>query len=39
LSKKNLIKIDDERFAWGDKNVWLRNKSEIQIGTEKMVFL
>jgi hypothetical protein len=32
LSKKNLIKVDGERFAYGDKNVWLRNKSEVQIG-------
>lgn len=39
LSKKNLIKVDGQRFAYGDKNVWLRNKSEIQIGPEKMVFL
>jgi hypothetical protein len=39
LSKKNLIKVDGERFAYGDKNIWLRNKSELQVGPEKMVFL
>lgn len=34
-----MIKIDGERFAYGDKNVWLKNKSEVQVGPEKMVFL
>ena len=34
-----MLKVDGERFAYGDKNVWLRNKSELQIGPEKMVFL
>jgi hypothetical protein len=32
LSKKNLMKVDNERYAWGDKNIWLRNKSTVQIG-------
>lgn len=34
-----MIKVDDERYVWGDKNIWLRNKAEIVIGGEKMVFL
>ncbi len=39
LSKKNMITVDQERFAWGDSNIWLRNKTEIIIGPEKMLFL
>jgi hypothetical protein len=34
-----MIKVDGERFAYGDKNVWLKNKSEVQVGPEKMAFL
>lgn len=32
LSRKNMIKVDDERIAWGDKNIWIKNKTEITIG-------
>lgn len=39
LSRKNMIKVDDDRIAWGDKNVWIKNRTEICIGPEKMVFL
>jgi hypothetical protein len=34
-----MIKVDEERIAWGDKNIWIKNKSEIIIGPEKMIFL
>lgn len=34
-----MIKVDDERIAYGDKNVWVRNRSEIIVGPERMVFL
>ena len=34
-----MIKVDNERFGYGEKNIWLKNKSEIQVGPEKMVFL
>ena len=27
LSRKNMIKIDDDRIAWGDKNIWIKNKT------------
>lgn len=34
-----MIKVDEERIALGDKNIWLKNRTEITIGPEKMVFL
>lgn len=34
-----MIKVDDERIAWGDKNIWIKNRTQITIGPEKMVFL
>jgi hypothetical protein len=34
-----MIKVDDERIAWGDRNVWIKNRTEICVGPEKMVFL
>jgi hypothetical protein len=39
LSRKNMIKVDDERIALGDENIWIKNRTEITIGPEKMVFL
>jgi len=27
-----MIKVDDERIAYGDKNVWIKNRTEITIG-------
>lgn len=27
LSRKNMIKVDDERIAYGDKNVWIKNRT------------
>lgn len=34
-----MIKVDDERIALGDKNIWIKNRTEIVIGPEKMMFL
>lgn len=39
LSKRNNVKVDGERIVWGDHNVWLKNKSEVSIGSEKFVFV
>lgn len=38
LSRKNLIKVDGERYAFRDKDIWLKDRSVLEICHEKMMF-
>lgn len=38
LSKKNLIKIDGERFAFRDQDIFLKDRSVIEVGPENFIF-
>ena len=38
LSRKNLIKVDGERFAFRDKDIFLKDKTMIEVGVETFMF-
>lgn len=38
LSRKNLIKVDGEKFAFRDQDIFLKDQSVIQVGPESFVF-